>query len=174
MLKKYFIFLLFLPICITLFSQEHIFKNTCYIGEEVHTQSFDTIQSKEKLDLLFYNKHFDLYTPTFFPDQLVTKTKQTKPRLSKTKEGYIVEYFNEKNQLIKYSYDMQPGNFDVHIVYSDKDYPVFLVESFLNLGHVYNLINSVSYNLKYNTKGEVIYIEMIDYNNYICELEKIN
>ncbi|GEM_PF-1323767 len=174
MLKKYFIFLLFLPISTTIFSQEYIFKNTCYIGGEVHTQSFDTIKSKEKLDLLFYNKYFNYYTPTFFPNQLVTKKKQIKPRISKTKEGYIVEYFNEKNQLIKYSYDIQPGNFDVHIVYSNKDYPVFLVESFLNLGHVDNLINSASYNLKYNTKGEIIYIEMTDYNKYICELEKIN
>ena len=166
--------IIFLFISINNFAQEYIFKNTCYLGDDIHTQSIDTIKSKEKLNLLFYNKHYDSYTPSLFPNHLVSKKKEIRPLVNKTKDGYIVEYYDQNNRLIKYSFNNQASNFDVEIIYYNNNYPEFIIEHFLDLHHSDNYIASITYDLKYNQRQELIFIKMIDNNKYRCELEKIN
>ena len=173
--KKLIFFLIFISIGLRVQSQNLIFKSECFIGGETHTLKIDTIKSNEKLDLNFYNKQFKEFVPSYFPNDFTTKKTKNIPLVSDIENGYKIEYFDDKNLLVKYSiYENKNPSFDVNIFYLQSNVPYKLIEYFPDLHHSENGIFTIQYDLGYNGKDELIEIETIDNVGYKCRIQKIN
>lgn len=164
------LFLIFICIlCAKVQAQNLIFKTECFIGNEIHTQKYDTIKSNDFLDIQFYNKHFQDFIPAYFPKNLTAKRAQKKPMILNIENGYRVEYFDKNNRLVKYSiYVNSRPDFDVNIFYYDSNIPFKIIEYFPEFHHSENGLFSTQFDLKYNDKNELIEIEVVDNNGYVC------
>lgn len=167
-----FTFLIFLfSNCV--YSQKYLYQSICYIGGEVKEERVDTLVYKPGFDLEFIQKNLIHFQPSYLEFVELNK-KSRKPIYKKLFEGNLIEFFDLKGRLVKYTYFESSGSsFEVEIKYLESGQPYKLIEYFVDEHHSENGIFSIQYNINYNFEQELTEIESLDGFGYECKIKRL-
>lgn len=165
--------ILFIVFSNVIYSQNYVFKANCYIGDEIQTERIDTLMYQLGTDLEFVQKKLLHFQPSYFNHVILTK-KTKKPISRKLLDGYLTEYFDSNNRLVKYTYSEKTGQaFSVEIKYLETGQPYKLIEYFSEEHHSQNGIFSIQYDILYNEQNELIQMKSEDGYGYLCEVTRL-
>lgn len=155
------------------YAQNFIYRSNCFIGGEIHTEKVDTLFYTIDSDLEFIQKNLTHFQPSYF-NHVTLKRKSKRPIVRSLFNGYLVEFYDSKNRLIKYSYFENTGSsFNVEIKYFESGKPYLLIDYSLDEHHSENGVFSIQYSIKYNDDQELIEIESIDGFGFQCKFKRL-